>query len=116
MIFYLFIKVKKRGCTSACIYMGTQSQPNYRIARWIFTKLGRDKALMTYIFLLTFWSNPPRGWYPGQGHNRSMRDPSPKDFFFRVVRLQQQTECIAMISKHLGRCVVIFGSIVRSSV
>ena len=30
MNFYIFIKVKKGGggrCTSACIYIGTQSQP-----------------------------------------------------------------------------------------
>ena len=42
---------------------------------------------------------------PGQGHNRYMRGPPLKDIF-RVGRLQQQTECIAMIQKHLERSVV----------
>ena len=69
---------------------------NYRIACWIFTKLGRDKLLMSRIFVLTFGSNL-LGMDPGQGHNRSKRGPSPKDFFYRVGRLQEQSECIAMI-------------------
>ena len=34
---------------------------------------------------------------PEQDHNRSMSGPFPKDFFLRVGRLQQQTECIAMM-------------------
>ena len=51
----------------------------------------------------------------GHGHNWSMRGPSPKDVLFRVGRLQQQTEYIAMIWKHLGRNVDIFGSILTFS-
>ena len=54
---------------------------NYRITGWIFTKVGRDKVLMTRTFVLNFGPNPLRA-DPGQGHNRSMRGPSPKNFFF----------------------------------
>ena len=89
---------------------------NYRIAWWIFTKLGRDKVLMTpaHLFWLLGQIRPVLD--KGQGHNRSMRVPSPKNFFFRIGRLQQQTECIAVIWQHLGRSVVIFGPILMSSV
>ena len=68
---------------------------NYRITWWIFTKLGRDKVLMTPAHLYWLLGQIRPGMNPGQGNNRSMRGPSPKDFF-RVRRLQQQTECIAM--------------------
>ena len=49
MNFYLFIEVKKGGGgTSACVYVLEHIVSlNYRIALWIFTKLGRDKVLMT---------------------------------------------------------------------
>ena len=56
---------------------------NYRIARWIsisiFTKLDRDKVLISlHIKLL---GQIRLGADPGQGHNRSMTGPSPKDLF-----------------------------------
>ena len=55
----LSIKAKGGGgCTSACIYIGTKSQPNFKIAPWLFTNRRRDKVL---IFVLAFWSNLPRG-------------------------------------------------------
>ena len=62
-----------------------------------FTKPGRDKVLMTpaHLFWLLGQIRPVVD--KGQDHNRSMRVPSPKDFFFRIERLQQQTEGIAMI-------------------
>ena len=58
----------------------------YRIPGWIFTKLGKDKVLMTPNICIDFGPNPP-GVDPGQDHNRSMRGPSPKDFLLRVGRL-----------------------------
>ena len=45
---------------------------------------------------IDFGPNPPRGGSE-QGHNRSIMGPSPKDFF-RVGRLQQQTESVAMVN------------------
>ena len=34
---------------------------------------------------------------PGKGHHRSMIGPFSKELFLQSGRLQQQTECIAMI-------------------
>ena len=39
---------------------------------------------------------------PEQGHNKSMRGPFSKEFLLQSGMLQQQTECIAIIYKHLG--------------
>ena len=34
---------------------------NYRITRWIFTKLGRDKVLMTPHICIDFWAKSTQG-------------------------------------------------------
>ena len=34
----------------------------YRIPRWIFTKLGRDKILMTPHISVDFWAKSAQGW------------------------------------------------------
>ena len=39
---------------------------------------------------------------PEQGHNTSMRGPFYKELLLQSGMLQQQTECIAIIYKHLG--------------
>ena len=39
---------------------------------------------------------------PEQGHNMSMRGPFSKELLLQSGMLQQQTECIAIIYKHLG--------------
>ena len=39
---------------------------------------------------------------PEQGHNTSMRGPFSKELLLQSGMLQQQTECIAIIYKHLG--------------
>ena len=57
---------------------------NYRIARWIFTKLGRDKVLMTPHICIDSWAKSAPGVDPGRGQNRSRGFPSPKNFFFRA--------------------------------
>ena len=65
--------------------------------------------------VLLFFGQIRPGVDPGRGQNRS-RGGVP---FFRKLlqtgRLQQQTECIAVIKKHVGRSVVIFGSIPKSN-
>ena len=73
------------------------------------------KYLRTPAHLYLLLGQIRQGADPGQGHKWSMRGPSPKDFFFRVGRLQQQTEYMAMIYKHLGSSVDIFGSILTFS-
>ena len=82
MNFYLFIKVKKGGALVPVYKWEHIVNPNYRITSWIFTKLGRDKVLVTPHICIDFWAKSARA-DPGQGHNRSMRGPSPKNFFFR---------------------------------
>ena len=47
MNLYLFIKVKKGGALVHVYVWEHIVSINYRIAIWIFTKLGRDKVLMT---------------------------------------------------------------------
>ena len=38
---------------------------NYRIAWWIFTKLGRDKVLMTPHICIDSWAKSAQGWIQG---------------------------------------------------
>ena len=38
---------------------------NYRIAWWIFTKLGRDKELMTPHICIDSWAKSAQGWIQG---------------------------------------------------
>ena len=39
---------------------------NYRIVRLIFTKLGRDKVLMTPHICIDFWAKSAQGWIQGR--------------------------------------------------
>ena len=43
-----------------------------------------------------------QGADPEQGHNTSMRGPFSKELLLQSGMLQRQTECIAIIYKHLG--------------
>ena len=45
----------------------------------------------------------------------SMRGPFFKELFLQTGRIQQQTECIAIIKKHLGSSDIIFDSIPKSN-
>ena len=69
----------------------------YRITLWIFTKLGRNKVLITPLICIDFWANSTKGWIQGAGHNRSRGVPVSKELLLQTGRLQQQTECIAVI-------------------
>ena len=64
--------------------------------------------------LLIFGQIRP-GADPGRGQNRSRWVPFFKELLLQTGRLQQQTECIAVILKHVGRSVVIFGFIGKSN-
>ena len=39
---------------------------NYRMTRWIFTKLGRHKVLMTPHICIDFWAKSAEGWIQGR--------------------------------------------------
>ena len=75
---------------------------NYRITLWIFTKLCRDKVLKTPLNCIHIWGQIRLGADPEQGHNTSMRGPFSKELLLQSGMLQQQTECIEIIYKHLG--------------
>ena len=60
MNFYLFIKVRREGgggvaLVHAYVWEHIVSL-NYRIVSWIFTKLGRDKVLVTPHICIDFWA------------------------------------------------------------
>ena len=87
----------------------------YRTAEWMFMKLGRDEVLMVPYKCYCFSARSVKGRIQGGakiGHGES---PSSMNFLLQTGRLQQQTECIAMILKHVGRSVVTFGSILKSN-
>ena len=71
MNFYLFIKLKKGGgvgwgaLVHVCVWEHIVSL-NYRIVWWIFTKLGRDKVLMTPHIWIDFWAKCAQGWIQGR--------------------------------------------------
>ena len=59
--------------------------------------------------MLLFVGQIRQGTDPGRGKNMS------RGHLLQTERLQRQTECIAMIYKHVGRSVVTFGSISKSN-
>ena len=66
MNFYLFIEVKKGGGALVHVYVLEHIVSlNYRIAWWIFNKLGRDKVLMTPHICIDSWAKPAQGWIQG---------------------------------------------------
>ena len=104
ILIYLFIKVKRGGglCALVHVYIWEHIVTlNYRITWWIFTKLCRDKVLKTPLICIHFWAKSVWG-RSRAGHNTSMRGPFSKELLLQSGMLQQQTECIAIIYKHLG--------------
>ena len=68
-----------------------------RTSWWILMKLGRDEVLMVPYKCCCFSARYAQGGIQSGtkiGHGGS---PSSRNFFFRTGRLQQRTECIAMI-------------------
>ena len=62
-----------------------------------------------------FSARSPQGRIQGGAKIGHGGVPSFKKLLLQTGRLQQQTECIAMINKHVGRSVVIFDSIPKSN-
>ena len=56
---------------------------NYKIAWLIFTKLGRDKVLMTRDICIDSWAKSAQGWIQGGAKIGHGGFPSQKNFFFR---------------------------------
>ena len=97
MKFYLFIEVKKWGDALVHVYILEHIVSlNYRIAWWIFTKLGRDKVIMTLHICIESWAKSAQGWIQG-GAKIGQGVPFSKELLLQTGRLQQHTECIAVI-------------------
>ena len=96
MNFYLFIEVKKGGALVHVYVLEHIVSLNYRIARWIFTKLGRDKILMNPHICIDSWAKSAQGWIQGGAKigpgGSLLKRTSSSDR-----KLQQHTECIAVI-------------------
>ena len=65
MNFYLFIEVKKGGALVHAYVLEHIVSLNYRISWWIFTKLGRDKVLMTPHICIDSRAESAQGWIQG---------------------------------------------------
>ena len=74
---------------------------------------------MKYSWSLTsgffFFGQILPGADPGRGKNRSRGVPFFNELLLQTGRLQQQTECIAVIEKHVRKSVVTFDSILKSN-
>ena len=78
---------------------------------WFWWNLVGMKYSWSLTSIVVFRPDPPQG----RGQNRSLGVPFFKKLLLQTGRLQRQTEWIAMIKKHVGRSVVIFGSIPKSN-
>ena len=91
-----------------------------RTAWWNLMKLGRDEVLMVPYKCCCFSARSAQGRIQGGSKIGQKGSPSSRNFFFEKLllqtwRLQWQTKWIAMTLKHVGNCVVIFGSIPKSN-
>ena len=77
------------------MYGSTESVLTTESLDGYFTKHGKDKVFMTPHICIDFWAISAQGRIQPF---KVKKGSSPKDFFFRVGMLQQQTECIAMIN------------------
>ena len=76
-------------------------------------KLGRDEVLMDPYKCCCLSGRSAKGRIQG-GVKICHGVPFFKKLLLQTGRLQRETECIAMIYKHVGRSVVTFGSIPKS--
>ena len=65
MIFFIHLKMKKGVALVHSFVWEHKASFKYRIARWIYTKLGRDKVLMTPHICIDFWAKSAKVWIQG---------------------------------------------------
>ena len=97
MNIYLFIEVKKGGALVHVYVLEHIVSLNYKIAWLIFTKLGRDKVLMTLHICIDSWAKSAQGWIQGGAKIVPRGGPFSKELLLQTGRLQQHTDCIAVI-------------------
>ena len=78
-------------------------------------KLGMDEVLKVPYKCCCFSARSVQGRIQGGAKIGHGGVPFFRKLLLQTGRLQQQTECIAVIKKHVGRSVVIFGSIPKSN-
>ena len=79
------------------------------------TTLDRDEVIMVPYKCCCFFGQIRPGADPGRGKNRSLGVPFFNERLLQTGRLQQQTEYIVMIKKHVGCSIVTFCSIPKSN-
>ena len=116
MNFYLFIEGNKGG-GGALVHVYVLEHIvslYYRIAWWIFTKLGRDKVLMTPHIRIDSWAKSAQGWIQGGAKIGSrgslLQRTSSSDRKATATYWMHSNDL-----KHLGRSIVIFGFIGKSN-
>ena len=63
---YIFIYKGEKGDALVHVYVWELIVSlSYRMTWWIFTKLGRDKELMTPHICIDFWAKSAQGWIQG---------------------------------------------------
>ena len=72
---------------------------SYRTTWWMFTKLDSDEVLIVTHLCMGFSANSTEGRIHGGkiAKNRSMRGSFSKGLLLQIWKLQQQTECMAVI-------------------
>ena len=113
---YLLRWRKGGGCTNACICIGTHSQPFLQNRSMDIYETEWGWSAHGPLQVLLFFGQVRPGADPRWGKNRSRGVPFFNELLPQTGRLQQQTEWIAMIYKHVGWSVVIFGSIPKSNI
>ena len=96
---YLFRWGKGGGVALMHVYMYIWEHIvslSYRTDWWIFTKLGRDEVLMVPYKCCSFSVRSVQGRIQG-GAKIGHGGPFFNELLLQTGRLQQQTECIAMI-------------------
>ena len=69
----------------------------YVVKSFFCIKFGRDKVLMTPHICIDFWAKSVQGCIQGRAIKGQWGGPFSNELLLQTGRLQQQTECIAII-------------------
>ena len=113
-MFIYLLKEKEGGALVHVYVLEHIVSLNYRIAWWIFTKLGRDKVLMTPLICIDSWAKSVQGWIQGGAkigpRGSLLQRTSSSDRKATATYWMHSNDL-----KHLGRSIIIFGFIGKSN-